>query len=101
VSSSTLLDGAGEGPAARKEWVMDTHTISRAQGIRASVIAVLLAVTIAAGVLAVQVASVWSTTTRSPVQQTGSSFSGQQYGGTTSSDHIRVGRVGGVPHVGR
>lgn len=80
---------------------MDTHTISRAQGMRASVIAVLLAVTIAAGVLAVQMASIWSTTTRSPVQQTGSSFSGQRYGGTTSSDHVRVGRVGGVPHVGR
>jgi hypothetical protein len=56
--SCTLLDGAGEGPAARKEWVMDTHTIRRAQGMRASVIAVLLAVTIAAGVLAVQLASV-------------------------------------------
>jgi hypothetical protein len=80
---------------------MDTHTIRRAQGMRASVIAVLLAVTIAAGVLAVQLASVWSTTTRSPVQQMGSSFSGQQYGGTTSSEHIRVGRAGAVPHVGR
>jgi len=80
---------------------MDTHTISRTQGVRASVIAVLLAVTIAAGVLAVQLASVWSTTTRSPVQPVGSSFSGQQYGGTTSSEHIRVGRVGGIPHVGR
>jgi hypothetical protein len=80
---------------------MDTHTISRVQGMRASFIAVLLAVTIAAGVLAVQVASVWSTTTPSPVQQTGSSLNGQQYGGTTSSEHIRVGRVGGVPHVGR
>jgi hypothetical protein len=101
VSSSTLLDGAGEGPAARKEWVMDTHTIRRTQGMRAGVIAVLLAVTIAAGVLAVQVASIWSTTTRSPVQPVGSGFSGQQYGGTTSSDHIRVGRVGAVPQVGR
>jgi hypothetical protein len=80
---------------------MDTHTINRALGMRASVIALILAVTIAAGVLAMQLASVWSTTTRSPVQQTGSSFSGQQYRGTTSSDHIRVGRVGGVPHVGR
>jgi hypothetical protein len=80
---------------------MDTHTISRAQGMRASIIAVLLAVTIAAGVLAVQMASVWSTTTRSPVRQTGSNLSGQRYGGTTSSEHIRVGRVGGIPHVGR
>jgi hypothetical protein len=80
---------------------MDTHTISRAQGIRASVIALVFAVMIAAGVLTVQLASIWSTTTRSPVQPVGSGFSGRQYGGTTSSDHIRVGRVGGVPHVGR
>jgi len=79
---------------------MDTHTISRAQGMRAGVIAILFAVTIAAGVLAVQLASVWSTTTGSPVQPVGSSLSGQQYGGTTSSDHIRVGRVGAIPDVG-
>jgi hypothetical protein len=79
---------------------MDTHTIRSARGMRASVIAVLLTVTLAAGVLAVQLASIWSTTTRSPVQQTGSSVSGQQYGGTTSSEHVRVGRVGTVPDVG-
>jgi hypothetical protein len=80
---------------------MQIHMIGTARGIRASVIAALFALLIAAGVLAVQMTSIWSTTTWSPIEPASSSLNEQQYAGSTSSGHIRIGRVGAVRYEGR
>lgn len=45
--------------------------------------------------------SIWSTTTWSPIEPASSSLNERQYAGSTSSGHIRVGRVGAVRYEGR
>jgi hypothetical protein len=69
---------------------METHTIRPARRFSASVIAALFALVLTAGVLAVQLTSVWSATPT--VGSSITSVHHQAYGSSSSVERVRVGR---------